>query len=477
MRKLRPCHENPIPVFFQTMKACGAVAAAVFLVATATSRAEDGLRVGSASCELAADDSMVIGGGIGPGAARGQEGKLRAVATVMELPGESPEKPPRRAAIIACDILMIARDYLDHAAGMIEEELGIPFDSILINATHTHHAPTTVTIHGYERDEAFCERVRDAIVCAARKASERLGDGSSSRARLHFRLGEESSVGQNSRLLLGDGTIFWIGPREDEVRPTGPFDPDLPVLAFRRASSGYESVIFGHSTHLIGCREAGKRSPGFYALAAQDLEPELGGTVTFISGASGSTHNLELRCDEMERRVRAAVLDAMEKASGAAVTELRGLRREVTYRVRNFDEEAEDAAVIAYTRKRCEPGGAERIAEVFRSMRRQLASHRGEERRTWVQALRIGDIAWVGIPGECFTRIGIEIKRRSPFRYTFIAGLANDYIGYIPDEPAYALGGYQVWTGLHSMVEKGTGERLADTAVELLETLRGERSF
>lgn len=419
---------------------------------------------------------MVIGGGIGPGAARGQEGKLRAVATVMEVPGESPGRPPRRAAIIACDILMIARDYLDPAARQIEEELGIPFDNILINATHTHHAPSTATIHGYERDEVFCARVRDAIVSAARKAAERL-DGNASRARLHFRLGEESSVGQNSRLLLEDGTIFWIGAHADEVRPTGPFDPDLPVLAFRRESAGYESVIFGHSTHLIGCREGGKRSPGFYALAAQDLETELGGTVTFVSGASGSTHNLRLRCDEMEKRMRAAVLHAMEKAAWMPVGEIRGLRREVTYRVRHFDEYTEDDAVTAYVRKRCDAQGAERIIDVFRTMRRKLAKHRGEERRTWVQALRIGDVAWVGIPGETFTRIGVEIKRRSPFRHTFIAGLANDYIGYIPDEAAYALGGYQVWTGLHSFVERGTGEQLADAAVELLEMLQGVRSF
>src|SRR5262245_52516707 len=43
-----------------------------------------------------------------------------------------------------------------------------------------------------------------------------------------FRLGEESSVGQNSRQLLADGTVYWVGPRDDFVRPTGPFDPDPP---------------------------------------------------------------------------------------------------------------------------------------------------------------------------------------------------------------------------------------------------------
>jgi hypothetical protein len=107
-------------------------------------------------------------------------------------------------------------------------------------------------------------------------------------------------------------------------------------------------------------------------------------------------------------------------------------------------------------------------------MRAALAAHRGEERKTWVGVLRIGDLAVVGVPGEFFTRLGVEIKRRSPFRNTFVAGVANDYLGYIPDSEAYDLGGYQVWTGFHSFVARGTGEMLVAEALELLEELNWE---
>jgi hypothetical protein len=425
------------------------------------------VKVGSAAVDFTADDSMVIGGGIGPGHAEGQEGKLRAVATVIEGPGGA------KAAIVAGDVLMVNRDYLDPAAKAIEAELGIPFANILINATHTHHAPTTVTIHGYERDEGFCSQVRDGVVEAARRASLRLKDEAGSRAEMLFWLGEESTVGQNSRLLLADGTIFWVGPHEDEVRPTGPFDPELPVIAFRREKHGYESVLFNHSTHCIGTLAPGKRSPGFYGLAAQDLEAELGGTATFIAGAFGSTHNLRLDAKEMVYRIKASIRGSLEKAQPMPLTKLRGLKREITYRVREFDEAREDAAVSSYCKKRM-PTHADSTIDVFRKMRKELAPRQGEARKTWVQALRLGDVALVGVPGEYFTRLGIEIKRRSPFRYTYIAGIANDYIGYVPDAQGYELGGYQVWTGLHSFVEKGTGEAIADTAVELLRELLKE---
>lgn len=67
--------------------------------------------------------------------------------------------------------------------------------------------------------------------------------------------------------------------------------------------------------------------------------------------------------------------------------------------------------------------------------------------------------------------MGVDIKKRSPFKYTFVAELANDWIGYLPDREAHHLGGYQTWMGLHSYAEPGTGERVADEVVAMLKEL------
>ena len=427
------------------------------------------LKAGAAAEALTADDAMVIGGGIGPGKASGQEGELRASAVVIE------DAHGGKIALVACDVLMIERDVLDRAARRIEQATGIPFDHILINATHTHHAPTTVTIHGYERDEAFTRQVEDRIVRAAEKADRRLGPST-----FLFRLGEESSVGKNSRLLLGDGTIYWVGTYDDAVRPTGPFDPELPVLAFRRPDGGLEAVLFNHSTHTIGTQKPGVRSPSFYGLAAQELEKERGGTFLFFEGASGSTHNLDLSAKEATYRIRQAVADALDAARERPVDRVDAIRKEVAVKVRHFDEKADDRAVVAYCTKRIkDPTAARSVIETFRAMSARLAPRQGESRKTWVQAVRIGDVAIVGVPGEFFTALGEEIKRRSPFRYTYVFELANDYIGYIPDRPGFDRGGYQVWTGLHSFLEPGTGERIVAEAVRPAGTAArptGERS-
>jgi neutral ceramidase len=84
----------------------------------------------------------------------------------------------------------------------------------------------------------------------------------------------------------------------------------------------------------------------------------------------------------------------------------------------------------------------------------------------------IGDVAIVGVPAEFFTKLGLDIQNRSPYRYTYIAELANDWIGYLPDKEAHKLGGYQVWTGFHSFAEHGTGERVVDETIALLKELK-----
>src|SRR3954471_25035788 len=318
------------------------------------------IRVGTAAVEFKADDEMIIAGGITAGKAEGQEGKLRAVATVLE------KQPFGRIAIVGCDILMMKREHLDPVEAEIERTTGISRSNILINCTHTHHAPSTMVLHGYGLEEAFTKQVQTCIVAAVQQAAPNLSD-----CRFLFQLGQEATVGQNSRQLLDDGQIYWVVPRTNFVRATGPFDPELPVFGFRDNERQWRAILFNHSTHSIGTRKPGIRSPSFYGLAAQELEDELGGRVTFLEGASGSTHNLELTCEDLVERVRSAVKVALEKARERPVTRLKSIKRPFGFKMRNFEEEAEDRAVVRYCRKYVGKYGDE-VIEVFRNMRRHL---------------------------------------------------------------------------------------------------------
>jgi len=425
------------------------------------------LRVGAAAVNLISDDSMVIAGSILPRFAKGQEGRLRAVAVVVERPGRS------KLAIVSCDVIIVTRDFIDPAVEEIQRTTGIPASNVLVSATHTHHAPSTAVVHGYGRDEGFVDQLRRAIVQAVQLANAKLGSGP---ARFFFHLGEEKTVGGNSRRLLPDGMISWLGPRPEMGPPTGPFDPDLPVLAFRGPRGQLQALIYNHSTHTIGARRGNVRSPSFYGLAAQELEQELGTVVGFLEGASGSTHNItRVPVAEAVERFKRAVRDGLERAECHRVDRLAAIKRPFTFKVRRFDEEVEDEKVVRYCRKYA-AGRADAFIEVFREMRKQLAPLQGQPRRTWLQVMAIGDVAIAGVPAEYFAGLGLDIKLRSPFPYTVVVELANDWIGYLPDRQAHKLGGYQTWMGLHSYAEVGTGEQMAEETVDMLQRLYQARS-
>jgi putative membrane-bound dehydrogenase-like protein len=422
------------------------------------------VRVGAAAVNLQSDESMPLAGYLEDRFTKEQEGDLRAVAVVVEKPGAG------KVAIVACDVLWVTRAIVDVATMEIERTTGIPASHVLVNATHSHHAPGTAPAHAFGWSEKFANEVRRAVVKSVQDANARLADAS-----FYFKLGEECTVGANSRLLLRDGNVSWLNPMGeagDFVQPTGPFDPQLPVLDFRAPDGRMLALIYNHSTHTIGTRSGRDvRSAGFYGLAAQDLERELGGVVNFLEGASGSTHNVRgVTVPVAIERLKRAVLNARTNAEARSVARIAAIRRPFTYRVRQFDEVVEAAKVDRYTAAYAKTSAA-RIGEIFATARRELRPHQGEERTTWLQVILIGDVAIVGVPAEYFTALGLDIKRRSPFPNTFIAELANDWIGYLPDREGHRLGGYQTWTGLHSYAEPGTGERVADEAVKMLEEL------
>ena len=62
-----------------------------------------------------------------------------------------------------------------------------------------------------------------------------------------------------------------------------------------------------------------------------------------------------------------------------------------------------------------------------------------------VQALRVGELALVAMPGEPFSEIGTAVKSASPFRFTMFCGYSDGVGGdYVPTADEYPHGGYEV---------------------------------
>ena len=87
-----------------------------------------------------------------------------------------------------------------------------------------------------------------------------------------------------------------------------------------------------------------------------------------------------------------------------------------------------------------------------------------------IQVFVLGEeCAIVGLPGEIFTELGMYIKSRSPFPYTMVVELANDYINYVPDHKAFIEGNYEP---VSARCAPGSGEILVEKALSILNELK-----
>lgn len=60
-----------------------------------------------------------------------------------------------------------------------------------------------------------------------------------------------------------------------------------------------------------------------------------------------------------------------------------------------------------------------------------------------IQALKVGDFVLVTFPAEVSVQVGLNIKNKSPFKNTFVAGYTNGYIHYAPSIDQFGSGAYQ----------------------------------
>ena len=84
--------------------------------------------------------------------------------------------------------------------------------------------------------------------------------------------------------------------------------------------------------------------------------------------------------------------------------------------------------------------------------------------------LALGDSALLTFPGELYTEIGQHIKAHSPFQRTFIIGLANGYVGYVPTRKAIGEGGYAEDT---RHVDEAAEQLVIEHSLALLHHLHG----
>ena len=85
-------------------------------------------------------------------------------------------------------------------------------------------------------------------------------------------------------------------------------------------------------------------------------------------------------------------------------------------------------------------------------------------------AFRIGDLAIVISAGEWFVELGLEVKKRSPFKDTYVATDSNGAtLGYICTPKAHAEGTYEAQG---TLLRPEMAQAVVEKALEALARVR-----
>jgi neutral ceramidase len=326
---------------------------------------------------------------------------------------------------------------------------GIPAGRVVVACHHNHSGPAT---HGFfdPAETEYIEELSGKLAALVADAA-----GSLEPCAVCCGLARNEEISEYRRLLHKNGHVVmnWEPYEPGEiVQRLGEADPEVGVCKIVAADdpSRVLCLLFNHAVHpnvLSG--DSYLLSGEFTGLAEQLLEAELGGAAIFVNGAQGSIDvdgHGPRDWAEMERLGRLLAGSAAEAARSAEHCRDLGLRvARTAYTVPRRrigpEERAWAEQILARTGGTITPM-ADGVGDDYIALLLRDIWEAGETIPVEQTCFVLGDCAWLTFPGELYTEIGLRIKAASPFAHTYIVGLADGYIGYVPTQQAITEGGY-----------------------------------
>jgi putative membrane-bound dehydrogenase-like protein len=258
----------------------------------------------------------------------------------------------------------------------------------------------------------------------------------------------------------------------DIVRPAGPIDPDVGVLAVRAPGGAVRGVVVNFACH---CTVVGGNqfSADYVGYLRKHLKAAYGdqAQVVFLNGACGDITQVDNQsaaresgpehADMMGQKLAAESIRTINRMSWEKSLVLGGAVETVPVRIRPEPDPAAEKPPYGLGSGPDEVYAAERLKVAQERERTpQLACE--------VQALRVGPLGIVTNGSEYFAEYALRIKQASPHRFTWFVELANEYIGYVPTAQAFVGGGYEPRTARSSKLAPEAGQKLLEGALRAL---------
>ena len=427
---------------------------------------------------------------------------------------------PYELAIVTADVTGLDTEYADRVRRVIEAQTGVPYECILVNSSHSHASlwpRVDGKLHGEFEDvtdaeAAYFARLPYDYATAVVKAIGRLTP-----ARISGAVGNAPGLAVNRRERTAEGATI-LGWNRD-----GYIDEDVPTIRIDAHDGTPIATLVGFGCHPVSLGgEVPLSGPDFVGELRNRVELIRGGVCLFLQGAAGNVLPLQAFWNEPGPELEMGARLGLEAAHAIADAEPRvidvvavpyGSVTPITlYRkVAAAEQPAQPVGTrrVILELPLLDPLPIDVMVAELDQRRHELAELRaagaGPDVRNpvgyhvkWLQtmvdraadgplpttvpgevwACRLGDTAIVGTPGELFSELGGEVRRRSPFATTVFAGYCHGVLGYVATEEEYAFGGYEPTVaqrgyGHPAPFAPAAGRLLVEASVRLLEELAG----
>jgi hypothetical protein len=320
-------------------------------------------------------------------------------------------------------------------------QLGLRYAAVIAAASHTHSGPGAFArsgLFGFLAVDRESPRVRGRIFSAMEDAARQ-------------------AERRKRPATVGTGRSEVTGVTESRVRE--PVDSELGVLKVMGTDDRPVAVIWNYAIHgtALG-RKNFQLSGDVMGDAAARIEEQLGVPALFVNGAVGDVSPRQRGWDGVA---------AGGKVLAAAV---------VALWPRIAPDPEQRLAATSVTALLPPPGLELRNCLgrwIPRGTRLGLRAALPPSAEIW--AVAVGRGAWIAIPGEPATRLGLEVKNagRARFAHTFVAGVSNGYQGYFLAPDHFRAPSYISCGSLYG--ERG-GELVRDAAIAGLRELAERRT-
>lgn len=347
--------------------------------------------------------------------------------------------------LYSLDLLGLTEERTARIAEQVAKACGVAAGDTVVACTHTHSGPSVVPLRGIPAvDEGYFDYLATRMTEAGRAALQELRPAS-------LLVGSVQSATGVNRRAATDGAIS-LGEN-----PEGPYDDQLLVLRFLEAESERTlGVIVSYGCHLTSLGASPLISAEWAGLAMAALERDLGCTCMFLNGPIGNVSprgrdSTWARTGQIADAFRADCRRALSEAAPEAGLPLATAQQPVELPLAPLAPQAEVAATLAEAEATLAARGEElskRSARVQRDY--ALAAERcrreacqQERQAVTLTGVRIGPVAFLGMPGEVFAEYSLRLREEVPFRYSTVLSNVGAEVGYLPTRAAFEEGGYE----------------------------------